>query len=29
VAIPLVLDVFFSCVARFVTNESYLIRIPT
>ena len=24
-----VLDVFFSCVGRFVTNESYLIRIPT
>jgi len=22
-------DVFFSCVGRFVTNESYLIRIPT
>ena len=22
-------DVFFSCVARFVTFESYLIRIPT
>ena len=23
------IDVFFSCVGRFATNESYLIRIPT